>query len=77
MINGKKNGWGKLYFQDEAYYEGQFKNDEINGRGILYYYENKPAYDGMWLDGKFHGQGILYNRDPYQLSMPFDYRDFD
>lgn len=22
MINGKKNGWGKLYFEDEAYYEG-------------------------------------------------------
>lgn len=66
-----------MLFADGAYYEGEFKNDEINGRGILYYCQKKPAYDGMWMDGKFHGKGILYNQNPLELTQAFDFEDFD
>lgn len=33
-------------FEDGAYYEGEFKDDKMNGKGVLYYAENQPAYDG-------------------------------
>jgi hypothetical protein len=76
-LGGRKHGWGKLLFADGAYYEGEFKQGEICGRGILYYSEGRPAYDGMWLDGKFHGKGVLYNENPLPLDGPFDCEDFD
>jgi hypothetical protein len=77
LLGGKKHGWGKLLFADGAYYEGEFKQAEINGRGILYYSEGRPAYDGMWVEGKFHGKGVLYNETPLPLEGPFDCADFD
>lgn len=77
MLHGKKHGRGKLLFEDGAFYEGHFEDDQINGTGILFYCENKPAYDGMWLNGQFHGQGTLYNECPQQLAQPFDFKDFD
>jgi len=30
---GKKNGFGKLQFADSSFYEGQFKDNEIEGIG--------------------------------------------
>lgn len=45
-LNGKKHGHGKLIFEDAAYYEGQFKQDKMNGKGTLYYEVGHPAYDG-------------------------------
>ena len=32
-----KNGKGKLTYPDGAYYEGEFRNDRMQGMGILYY----------------------------------------
>ena len=64
-------------FDDGAFYQGQFRNDKINGKGILYYKVGHPAYDGMWVDGAFHGQGTLYNQNPVKLDTTFDYKDFD
>ncbi len=54
-VNGKKHGKGKLLFEDGAFYEGEFKHDQINGKGTLYYQENQPAYEGFWVNGQFHG----------------------
>lgn len=44
--NGLKEGYGKLIYNDGAYYEGYFLNDKINGKGTLYYKKNCPAYEG-------------------------------
>jgi hypothetical protein len=63
-LNGKKHGKGKLLFEDGAYYDGEFKEDKMNGRGILYYSEGNPAYDGEWCNDQFNGYGILYNESP-------------
>ena len=60
-LNGKKHGPGKLIFEDEAYYEGEFRDDKMTGKGILYYCAGYPAYDGEWLNDQFHGFGTLYN----------------
>ena len=37
-------------------YDGEFKNDECNGFGILYYPDGK-RFEGNWKDGKKHGKG--------------------
>lgn len=63
-LNGLKHGYGKLLYNDGAYYQGNFYNDKIHGHGVLYYNVNKPAYDGQWYQEQFHGYGKLYNQEP-------------
>jgi len=45
-MNGLKEGYGKLTFEDGVYYEGSFKEDKMNGKGVLYYSMSQIAYDG-------------------------------
>ena len=37
MRGGKKEGRGKYYYDDGVFYDGQWKEDEINGFGKLHY----------------------------------------
>lgn len=46
IINGVKEGFGKLSYPEGPYYLGNFQNDKMHGMGVLYYDEGKPAYDG-------------------------------
>lgn len=64
-------------FEDGAYYEGEFKDDKMNGKGVLFYSKNVPAYDGQWYNDQFQGYGILYNESPQQLTCEFDFRDMN
>lgn len=34
---GKREGWGKYQYKDGGYYEGEWKNDVMFGKGKLYY----------------------------------------
>lgn len=77
MQNNLKNGYGKLIYQDGVYYEGNFKNDCINGKGTLFYGQNRPAYAGDWCNNKFNGKGSLYNEFPSPNNAPFDYSNFN
>ena len=61
MQNNLKNGYGKLTYHDGVYFSGNFKNDDIDGKDVLYYGPNRPAYSGDWINNKFHGNGVLYN----------------
>jgi antitoxin component YwqK of YwqJK toxin-antitoxin module len=38
-------------------YDGEFKNDDCNGQGTLYYPDGK-RFEGPWKDGKKHGKGF-------------------
>jgi len=67
VINGKKNGFGKLYNEKgHLEYEGEFKEDLFNGQGKLYKYELETigldplAYEGNWVSGKRDGYGKGY-----------------
>lgn len=75
--HGMKNGFGRLVYPDGVYYEGNFQNDTLQGKGSLFYGPNRPAYVGDWVDNKFHGKGTLYNEFPTPLPATFDYRDFN
>ena len=37
LINGKKNGIGKIYEMDRLIYEGEFLNGKRHGKGKEYY----------------------------------------
>ena len=57
IIDGKKQGKGKLIFIDGSYYEGNFKDDLFNGKGI--YVRNDSIYKGDFLNGKKNGKGKI------------------
>ena len=61
VVNGIKEGPGKLFYIDGAFYDGDFKNNRMHGKGVLYYGVNRPAYDGEWFEDQFHGYGVLIN----------------
>lgn len=77
IVNGKREGFGKLTYADGAYYEGHFKNGKMEGEGTLFYGPERPAYQGNWLADQFHGYGVLYNENPLELNEGFNYNDFN
>lgn len=71
-VNGKKNGHGKFTWADGNIYNGEFRNNVIEGYGE-YYWNNstktpgeskhtntkggKRVYRGKWKNGMMHGEG--------------------
>ena len=52
-----KNGQGSIiYLKQGRKYKGEFKNNEITGKGFLIY-ENNQTYNGELLNGKKEGKG--------------------
>ena len=54
---GKKNGKGIYMWPNGQTYDGEFRNDECSGFGILHYPDGK-RFEGPWKEGKKHGKGI-------------------
>lgn len=60
-------------FSDGDRYEGEWRNDERHGKGVMIYAATtdeagggrhvEEKYDGDWLDGKMHGRGVYYYAD--------------
>ena len=78
--NGKYDGKGIYYFNEEPYkgdrYEGDFKNGQRNGKGI-YFCNNGDRYDGDFKNDKMDGKGIYYynNGDRYEGDWKNDKMD--
>ena len=49
-----KEGIGKLHFSDKSIYSGEFKENEINGKGE-YKWPDGKTYKGLWRDNKMNG----------------------
>jgi hypothetical protein len=69
--NGKqiRHGYGRQQWNDDdkSYYEGEFKNDNYEGKGTFEFYEFggpydayelKWKYEGEWKNGQKNGRGI-------------------
>ena len=56
-----RHGFGVLQYEGGGIYEGQWRCDNMEGKGRLYYPSGKIAYDGQWVNDQFQGKGILYN----------------
>ena len=70
--DGIFNGFGKIYNEEYLYYEGNFVNNEIIGKGIKYYKNGKKHIEGDFIfknknekiDFEFskkYAKGILYD----------------
>ena len=66
FIDNKFEGYGKYYYLNDEYYEGQFKNGLRNGKGILYYSNGNIIYEGDFVNDKFEGNGkYIYGGGEY------------
>lgn len=49
------------YVGGNTYYEGEWKNNQINGKGTIYFLNGKPNEIGTFENGKLTGKGKIYN----------------
>ena len=57
--NGKREGYGIMFFPDGGRYEGNWDNDLANGKGIEYY-RNGDRYEGEYFKDEEDGEGVYY-----------------
>ena len=69
-------GRGKFFYQDGGLYDGDWKQNRMEGQGKLYYQSGKLAYDGEWKNDQFYGQGVLYNEYPQKFDDSLDFENF-
>ena len=62
FVDDKLCGKGRIMFKNEGHvYEGEFKNNDINGYGT-FKWKNGDSYTGYMSNGKMHGKGkYTYN----------------
>ena len=66
FFDNKFEGYGKYYYLNGKYYEGQFKNGLRNGNGKLYYSNGNIIYEGDFVNDKFEGNGkYIYEGGEY------------
>ena len=68
---GKFEGKGELNIKGISKYNGEFKNDLPEGKGIFEDYENNYKYDGDWSLGKKNGRGVLEFTDGTKYEGDF------
>ena len=61
--NGLFDGKGSLTRNGKLFYEGEFKEGSITGKGELYSDKGKLMYKGDFVYGKFEGKGMFYNEN--------------
>lgn len=73
FLNGKKNGFGKLYNKkNNIIYEGTFLNDERSGEGTEYIEGSSYTYKGSWLKNQKNGYGEFIDKDGTQYVGYFE-----
>ena len=64
--NGKKEGKGKFICTGQYTYEGQWKNDRLNGRGILKVWGTDEVFDGYFKDDlKIKGTWTISKKEKF------------
>ena len=68
FVDGKKEGKGKLFYDDGEYYIGDFLNDKRHGKGIIYYKDNMQKYKGDFENDVAKGKGELFQKNYYYFG---------
>jgi antitoxin component YwqK of YwqJK toxin-antitoxin module len=63
--NGNKEGFGVLYTVQAGRleYEGQFKNDAKNGKGVAYDNQGYQVFEGEWVNNQKVGAGVNFDQN--------------
>lgn len=59
--SGQRHGFGIFFFKNNEQYEGEWKNDKMNGKGN-FRYESGNKYVGTFKDNLKSGFGIYYHK---------------
>jgi hypothetical protein len=62
FVNGKKEGFGTIVYENGHRYEGAWKNNKREGYG-KYYWTNGQWFEGEWKNEWRNGKGILHLTD--------------
>lgn len=74
---GMKHGRGKFVSCTGEILEGEWKNNDMDGFGTMYYRDGRIAYQGDWKRGRFHGKGAVYNINPVPCTGGINWKDFN
>jgi NIMA (never in mitosis gene a)-related kinase len=76
IVDGKKKGKGRYYYENGDKYDGEWDNNKFEGKGI-YFYHSGAKYDGEWHNGNKNGKGTQYyvNGDKFEGEWKDDKRD--
>ncbi|KAL2913825.1 hypothetical protein HK105_206704 [Polyrhizophydium stewartii] len=56
--DGKREGFGVMFYRSGNVYEGEWKGGVKHGRGRMVWYDRSEEYDGEWKGNKPSGTGI-------------------
>ncbi|KAL3799600.1 hypothetical protein ACHAWO_008916 [Cyclotella atomus] len=59
---GKREGKGKISYDQGGFYDGEFKNNKFEGNGT-YVWDDGESYEGEWKDGERNGKAIFRSKD--------------
>lgn len=57
VVNGKKQGRGKLSYPNSEVYEGEWYMNDKHGFGKMIWEDKEESYQGFWVRNKLHGLG--------------------
>lgn len=59
FVDGVREGFGKLTYEDGSVYEGEFANNQPSGNNELLLFADGRRYQGTFIDGQMQGYGTL------------------
>ena len=62
-------GIGMFVFKDGRKYEGEWKNNKLNGFGIISLPNKKSWFEGEFIDDKREGFGVFYSPKKIYVGM--------
>jgi hypothetical protein len=70
-LTREKQGRGLYRQVNGQYYMGDWKDNQMDGRGILYWDNNRIRYEGEFSNDMFHGKGVEYPMMHFEAAMSY------
>jgi|JI6StandDraft_1071083.scaffolds.fasta_scaffold16546_7 hypothetical protein len=70
-LTNEKQGRGIYRQPNGQYYLGDWRDNVMEGRGILYWNDNRIRYEGEFSNDMFHGKGVEYPLMHVEAAVPY------